>query len=65
MHGVAALRAPLAGARPGGAFADGGGILETAEANLGERTPCGLRVEAAGHLVRVVKLYEGQARRRL
>ena len=58
VHGDASLRARLAEVCPVDIFADGGERLETVEANLDECTLCGLCVEAAGDLVRVVKLYE-------
>ena len=54
-----ALRARLAEVCPVDIFADGGGRLETVDANLDECTLCDLCVEAAGDRVRVVKLYEG------
>ena len=54
-----ALRARLAEVCPVDIFADGGGRLETVDANLDECTLCDLCVEAAGDAVRVVKLYEG------
>ena len=53
-----ALRARLAEVCPVDIFADGE-RLETVDANLDECTLCDLCVEAAGDLVRVVKLYEG------
>ena len=57
VHGDASLRARLAEVCPVDIFADEGGCLETVEANLDECTLCDLCVEAAGTLVRVVKLY--------
>lgn len=57
VHGDASLRARLSEVCPVDIFADKGGRLETVEANLDECTLCDLCVEAAGDLVRVVKLY--------
>ena len=57
VHGDASLRARLAEVCPVDIFADEGGRLETVEANLDECTLCDLCVEAAGDLVRVVRLY--------